>query len=168
MSMCHWFYNHGETGGHDSVGITVQSFFHSARLLTPHLTGSVWLSHPCRSWCHVVCCWLWWTFVLLHWILQLTVYGSACLGSLAAESLNRACTQLDIFSSPLLAWALLNLAELDWLFCLAHPWLVSCQSTPLFFLTASLSRFLGFCAAMRDALTYPTLCLVSTECTSSR
>ena len=46
------------------------------------------------------------TFVLLHWVFHLATYGSVCLGSLTAESCSRAWTQLGVFPSPLLAWAL--------------------------------------------------------------
>ena len=37
--------------------LRVQSF-HAAWPWTPNLTGPLWLSRPCRSRCHVACCWL--------------------------------------------------------------------------------------------------------------
>ena len=55
---------------------------------------------------HVACCWLRQTFVLLYWLFQLAIHGSACLGSLAAQSPSRVWTLLSVFPSPLLAWAL--------------------------------------------------------------
>ena len=62
---------------------------------------------------------------------------------------------------------LLDLCEaahvLDWLFSLSHPWLASCQSTPLSSLTASRSGFLGFFIALKYTLTFSTVCLVSMD-----
>ena len=53
-------------------------------------TGPLRLSHPRRSRCHVSCCWLWQAFVLLHWLFEQVIRGSACLGSLTAKSRSRA------------------------------------------------------------------------------
>ena len=66
----------------------------------------MWLSRPCGSRCHMACCWLRQTLVLLHWLFQLVIHGSACLGSVAAKSRSRAWTQLDVFPSAVCAWAL--------------------------------------------------------------
>ena len=81
----------------------------SCTVLPPCLTVNtqpLWLSRLCRSRCHVACCWLRQALVLLHWFFQLAIHGSECLGSLTAESCSRAWTQLGVFPSPLLAWAL--------------------------------------------------------------
>ena len=71
---------------------------------TPNRAATLWLSRPCRSRCHVACCWLRQSSVLLHRLFQLAIYGSACLGSLAAKSCSRVWT--GCFPSPLLVWYL--------------------------------------------------------------
>ena len=46
---------------------------------TPKQTSPLWLNRPCRSRCHVVCCWLRQASVLLHRLFQLAIHSSACL-----------------------------------------------------------------------------------------
>ena len=105
--MCDCFYLRGQARGHDcGLNCLCAQYFHPAWLWTPNQTGPLWLSRLCRSRCHVACCWLQQAFVLLHWFFQLAIHGSVCLGSPTAESCSRAWTQLGIFPSPLLAWAL--------------------------------------------------------------
>ena len=106
--MCDRFDTYGQTGGPDCRHqcLLVPSF-HPAWLWTPKLTSPLWLSHPCRSQCYMACCWLWRTFVFLQWLFQQAINCGECQGSLATKS----CTswaQLDLFPSPLLAWALWN------------------------------------------------------------
>ena len=65
--MCDCVSLQSQTGGHDSVCTTVLVYSLSSLLdWTPSLTEFLWLSHPCRSRCHVACCWLRWAFVALH------------------------------------------------------------------------------------------------------
>ena len=141
--MCDRFYLHGQTGDRDNVGSTIQSS-HPAWPWSPNQTGPLWLIRLCRSRCHLACCWLQQAFVFLHWLFQLAIHGSACLGFLTAASCSRAWTQLDVFPSPLLGWAVRETAHMmDWLFCLAHPWLTSCQPTPRFFFHSVVEWILG-------------------------
>ena len=126
--MCDCFYLHGQARGCDSVGCTV--FVHSPSTLLD-------CEPPTRP---VPCDWavyvdhdVMWLAVGFEKHLYIcigfsSIHGSVCLGSLTAESCSRAWTQLGFFSQSLTC-----LHMLDWLFCLTHPWLASCQSTPLVF-----------------------------------
>ena len=60
-----------------------------------------------------------------------------------ADSWSRAWTQLDVFPVPYLLELCETAHMLDWLLCLAHPWLASCQSTPLFFFDSIVEWILG-------------------------
>ena len=62
----------------------------------------------------------------------------------ACESCSRAWTQLDGFFPVSYLLELCETAHmLDWLFCLAHPWLASCPPTPLFFFDSIVEWILG-------------------------
>ena len=51
----------------------------------------------------MACCWLWQAFVLLHWLFQLTIDSSVCLGSLQrAESCSRVLNSTGRFSQSLI------------------------------------------------------------------
>ena len=106
--MCDCFCLHSQTGGCDSVGSNV--FVYSPSILLdrepPNQTGPMWLIYLSRSRCHVACCWLRQAFVLLHWLFQLGIHGSACLVFLVPEYCSRAWHKLNVYSSPLIAWAL--------------------------------------------------------------
>ena len=146
-------------------------FLHFAWPWTPNQADPLWLSRPCRSRCHVACCWLQPAFrgfptrmvylcyipcfrytilvgnprfVFLHWPFQSAIHGCTCLGSLAAESRSRAQTRMGGFFQFLTCLSSVRAAHvLDWLFCLTHPWLASCQSTPLFFFDSIMAWILG-------------------------
>ena len=102
--MCDCFYLHGQARGRDSVGSTV--FVHSPSILLDREPPT--RSVPC-DWAvrvdHDVM-WLADGFDMhLHWLFQLAIHGSAWQGSLTEESCSRSWTQLDVFPSPLHAWA---------------------------------------------------------------
>ena len=87
IALCVWdcICRHDQTGVHDwRHHCLCEQNFH------PNQISPLWLSRPCRSRYHVACCWLLCAFVFLHWFFQLTIHGSACLGSPAPESRSRA------------------------------------------------------------------------------
>ena len=106
-------------------------------------TGPWWLSQLCRSWCHVACCWLRWTFIFVHCFFWMAIHGNVSPAFLAPESCCRAWTRLGIFPVP----CLLELPEteqlLDWLFCMAHSWLAACQSAFFVFLDSIVDWIFG-------------------------
>ena len=134
------FYLHDQTGDFDSVGNTVFLYSLSTLLNCKPPTRPVlcdWVIHEDHDvmWLYMLAS----TSICTSALAFPASYSWQCvLGSLATESHSRAWTQLGIFHSLLLVWALwgsthAGLHILDWLFCLAHPWLASCQSTPLLF-----------------------------------
>ena len=133
--VCDCFYLHG-----DSVGTAV--FVYSLSALPdwiPNQTDPLWLSCPCRSRCRVACCWFRRTFVILNWLFHLSINGSVCqLVSLAVGSHSRAWTQLDVFPSPLFAWAMWGYKHTG-----LTAWFTHDSPTPLSFFNSIVEWSLG-------------------------
>ena len=120
--------------------VTVWAPLSSCIVLPPCLTlnrlrdRSLELSSPCRSRWHVACCWFRQAFVLLHWLFQLAIHGSACLVLWQQSLVVGLELNWTFFPQSLTC---LSSARLHtcWIVCSAWPIhdLPLCQSTPLCF-----------------------------------
>ena len=155
-------------------------FFHPAWLWTPNQTRPSWLSHPCRSRCHVACSWLRWAFVFLHCFFFFFDGCFYCVFSKSTRPFMSVCVQvlwqqsrilghepnwtlLFFFPSPLLAWA-----SRDWI----HAGMTVLLVSPMTRLLLVYTPFLLWhthththnSTSHWDFLTCSTLCFPSTGC----
>ena len=163
-------YLHSQAKGRDSVGSTV--FVHSPSTLLDR-------EPPARP---ALCDWtvrvdhdVMWLAVGFEkhctgaLVFQLAIHGNVCLGSLTAESCSRVWTQLDVFPSPALAWAVQDFTHAGSIVLLDPSMTCLLPVYTPFLLWQHRGLFLGiFCIALRYASTCSTSCLVSMDGRSSR